>query len=128
MVKIIDFLIQIKNAYLAKKDNFYYLYSQTIEEVSKILKKENYIKDYQIEEKDKKRLIKIDLLYLNNMAIFTDLKIFSKPGRRIYVKINNLKPVLGGRGIAVLSTPKGIISDKEARKLKVGGELWFQIW
>lgn len=128
MKNIVDFIIRLKNGYLAKKETITVPYSKTIEKILMILKKENFIDDFILEESGKKKSIKVNLKYSHKMPMVTDVKIFSKPGRRLYVKANSLKPVLAGKGIAILSTPKGILTDKEARKLKVGGELWFHIW
>ena len=128
MKLLIDSLIRIKNGYLAKKDFVVIFYSRLIEAIVDILKREQYIKDYQIEENNKKKLIKVFLLYQEKKPVLTNVEIVSRPGRRIYVKIKDLTPVLGGLGIAVLSTPKGVLTDKQARKEKVGGELLFKVW
>lgn len=128
MKLLIDSIIRIKNGYLAKKDFVVIFYSRLIEAVVDILKREQYVKDYQIEENDKKKLIKVFLLYKEKKPVLTEVKIVSRPGRRIYVKVKDLKPVLGGLGMAVLSTPKGVMTDKQARKEKVGGELLFKVW
>jgi small subunit ribosomal protein S8 len=75
-----------------------------------------------------KKEIIIDLLYKDKNPALTDIKIYSKPGRRYYVSYRHLKPVLNGLGYSILSTPKGILTNIEAKKLKVGGELLFEIW
>lgn len=128
MKNIVDFIIRLKNGYLAKKETITVSYTKAIEKILTILKNENFIDDFILEESGKGKSIKVNLKYSHKMPMVTDVKIFSKPGRRLYVKANSLKPVLGGKGIAILSTPKGILTDQEARKLKVGGELWFHIW
>ncbi|GIW64090.1 MAG: 30S ribosomal protein S8 [Patescibacteria group bacterium] len=126
---VIDLIIRIKNGYLAGKDNVSASYSKFKEEVLKKLKQLKFIKDYKIEEVDNvKKVLVIDLLYVENNPALTDVKIFSKPGRRYYVSYKELKPVLSGYGYSILSTPKGIMTNKEARLKKVGGELLFNIW
>lgn len=128
MKNIVDFIIRLKNGYLSKKESIIVPYTKIIEKILKILKDENFVHDFVLDVKENKKQIRVILKYFEKTPMMTGIKIFSKPGRRLYVKANSLKPVMGGKGIAVLSTPKGIITDKEARKLKVGGELWFYIW
>ncbi|MDH7476448.1 MAG: 30S ribosomal protein S8 [Microgenomates group bacterium] len=124
---IIDLIIRIKNGYLAKKEIIISPYSKIREAVLKKLQELNFIKNFQIKgEKIKK--IEIELLYKEGAPALTDVKIFSKPGRRWYVSVKHLKPVLNGLGYSILTSPKGIITEKEAKKLKTGGELLFQIW
>ncbi len=86
-----------------------------------------YIKNYQVTENKIKELV-IELLYNEGQSVLTDVKIFSKPGRRYYVSYHQLKPVLGGYGVSILSTSRGILTNKEAYKAKIGGELLFNIW
>lgn len=126
---VVDLIIRIKNGYLAGKDNVSASYSKFKEEVLKKLKQLKFIKDYKIEEVDSvKKVLVVDLLYIENNPALTDVKIYSKPGRHYYVSYKDLKPVLSGYGYSILSTPKGIMTNKEARLKKVGGELLFNIW
>lgn len=125
---IIDLIIRIKNSYLARKENLSCYYSKFKEEILKKLKELKYIKDYKIEEKDSKKMIFVELLYINKEPVITDVKIYSKPGRRYYVSYKDLKPVMSGYGYSIISTPKGIMTNKEARLKKIGGELLFNIW
>ncbi len=124
---VIDLAIRIKNGYLARREAITVPYSRFKEEVLKKLKGLEFIKDYHVEG-DKVKNITVDLLYNNGASALTDIKIFSKPGQRFYVSYKELKPVFGGIGYSILSTPKGILTDKEARKAKIGGELLFNIW
>jgi small subunit ribosomal protein S8 len=94
-------------------------------EILKILKKEGFIEDY--EEKEKSIIVKLRY-FPDGTPLITDVKRISKPSRRVYVSYKELKPVMNGIGIAILSTSKGILTDKEARKLKVGGELLLEVW
>lgn len=125
---VIDLIIRIKNGYSSKRENIDAIYTKTNEEIVSLLKKENYIKDYQVKEKNKKKNISIDLLYENGNQALSEVQIVSKSGRRIYSGVKDLKTVLGGLGIAVLTTPRGIMTDKQARKQRVGGEILFKIW
>jgi small subunit ribosomal protein S8 len=125
---IIDLPIQLKNGYLAKKEKISLIYSKLAEEVLKILKREKYIKDYRVISQNNKKNIEVYLLYHENRGVLTDVELVSKPGRRVYSRIKKLKLTLGGLGITILSTPKGVMTDKEARKMRVGGEVLFRVW
>jgi small subunit ribosomal protein S8 len=123
---ISDMLIRIKNGQMRRKE-FVEIYpkSKMKIEILKILKKEGFIEDY--EEKEKSIIVKLRY-FPDGTPLITDLKRISKPSRRVYVSYKELKPVMNGIGIAILSTSKGILTDKEARKLKVGGELLLEVW
>ena len=123
---ISDMLIRIKNGQMRKKE-FIEVYpkSKMKIEILKILKKEGFIEDY--EEKEKSIVVKLRY-FPDGSPVITDLKRISKPSRRVYVSYKELKPVMNGIGIAILSTPKGILTDKDAKKLKVGGELLLEVW
>jgi small subunit ribosomal protein S8 len=122
----IDLIIRIKNGYLARKEKVEVLSSNFNLRILKKLKELKYIKDYSEKEDGKK--IEVELLYNNNQKALTDVKIHSKMGRRIYRGYRELKPVLNGLGFSIISTSKGILTNVEAKKLKVGGELLFDIW
>ena len=98
--------------------------------IADILLKEGYIKKYDIEEVDNFKTIHIALKYGKdkNVKIITGLKRISKPGLRVYANKDELPKVLGGLGVAIISTNKGVVTDKEARKLNVGGEVLAFIW
>jgi small subunit ribosomal protein S8 len=123
---ISDMLIRIKNGQMRRKE-FVEIYpkSKMKLEILKILKKEGFIEDY--EEKEKSIIVKLRY-FPDGTPLITDVKRISKPSRRVYVSYKELKPVMNGIGIAILSTSKGILTDKEARKLKVGGELLLEVW
>ena len=98
-------------------------------EIAKILLDEGYIKGYDVVEDDKQGMIKIDLKYSQDgERVISGLKRISKPGLRVYVKCDDVPKVLGGLGIAIISTSKGIITDKMARQEKVGGEVICYVW
>ena len=99
-------------------------HSKFKESVLKRLKDLKYIKDF----KKVGHKLAVELRYDELTPSITDVKIISTPGRRIYVSYKDLKPVLGGLGYSLISTPKGILTNKEARKEKTGGELLFHIW
>ncbi len=124
---IIDLIIRIKNGYLAHKDSIESPYSRYKEELLKKLVGLKFIKTYTVTGELKKHL-NIELLYLEGVPAMTDVTIFSKPGRRYYVPHKQLKPVLSGYGYSILSTSKGLLTNKEAHKEKIGGELLFNIW
>lgn len=123
-----DLLIRIKNGYLSGQEKINVPYSRLKEKIIKKLVQTHYVKTYEIENEGVKRKILISLIYKKTKRVFNDLKIFSKPGRRWYVSAKDLKPVLGGLGVAIISTSKGLLTNNEAKKAGVGGELLFTIW
>ena len=121
---VIDLIIRIKNGYMARKESVEITYSKFNLEVLQKLEKLGYIRNF----KSKEGKIQVELIYIDRKPVITDIQIFSKPGRRFYVSYKDLKQIMGGLGYSLLSTSKGILSNKEARKIKVGGELLFSIW
>ena len=121
---VIDLIIRIKNGYMARKESVEITYSKFNLEVLQKLVKLGYIKNCE----NKEGKIQVELIYIDRKPVITDIQIFSKPGRRFYVSYKDLKQIMGGLGYSLLSTSKGILSNKEARKIKVGGELLFSIW
>jgi len=103
--------------------------SKVKREIAEILKREGFIKDVEYIEDNKQGILRIFLKYgPNNERVITGLKRISKPGLRVYAKANEVPKVLGGLGIAIVSTSKGIITDKEARQQNVGGEVLAYVW
>lgn len=123
----IDLIIRVKNGYLARKEVIESPYGRMREEILKKLIEFKFVKSYKITG-DKLKNITIELLYENKIPVFSDVKIYSRPGSRYYVSYRDLKPVLSGYGFSFISTSKGILTNKEARKQKLGGELLFSIW
>jgi small subunit ribosomal protein S8 len=123
----IDLIIRVKNGYQAQREIINADYSKANESILNILKTEGFIKDYHVEG-DAKKSISIELLYINKEPAFSDVRIFSKPGRRMYRSVKQLRPVLGGFGIAIISTPKGLMSSSSAKKENLGGEILFELW
>ncbi len=124
---IIDLIIRIKNAYMTKNESLVSPHSSYREAVVKKLKEIGYIEDYSVDGEVIKT-ISIQLKYDKGVPAVTDIQIVSKPGKREYVSYDDLKSVMSGMGYSVLSTPKGIMTHKEAKKNKLGGELLFLIW
>ena len=127
---IADMLTRIRNANTAKHDTVDVPMSKMKLAIADILVKEGYIKKYDIVEDGNFKNIRITLKYGadKNEKIISGLKRISKPGLRVYAGKDELPRVLGGLGIAILSTNQGVITDKEARKLKVGGEVLAFVW
>ncbi len=125
-----NFIISIKNAYNAGHQTVNTPYSKQNEAIARVLKEEGYIKDYKIIEIRKNvKELRIYLKYgPNGEKVFSNVKRISKPGRRIYLGVKKLPRVCDGLGIAVISTNKGILSDRQARRENVGGEILFYIW
>ncbi len=125
-----DMLIRIKNAYMARKTHVDGVqYSKLKENVLNILKKHGFVKDFQIVEEGNKKFINIQLKeVVNPIQDIPVIKFHSKPSRRVYVSYKDLHKVAGGLGIGVISTNKGLITTKEAKHHKVGGELLFEIY
>lgn len=127
---IADMLTRIRNANTAKHDTVDIPASKMKNAIAEILLNEGYIQKYEIVEDGNFNVIRITLKYgsTKNEKIITGLKRISKPGLRVYAGKENLPRVLGGLGIAILSTNQGILTDKEARKLQVGGEVLAFVW
>ncbi len=127
---IADMLTRIRNANTAKHDTVDVPASKIKVAIAEILLNEGYIKSYEVVEDGTFKTIKITLKYGadKSQKIITGLKRISKPGLRVYAGKDELPRVLGGLGIAIISTNKGIVTDKEARKLQVGGEVLAFVW
>jgi small subunit ribosomal protein S8 len=125
---ISDFLTRIRNASKAKKPRVDIPASGLKRNLAEILKNQKFIKDYSVIEDNKQNIIRVELKYSSGMSAITGLKKISKPGLRIYKKSDELPRVLNGLGIAVISTSKGLLTDKEARRESVGGEVVCYIW
>ena len=120
---IADMLTRARNALMAELASVTMPSSKMKVAIAKALKEEGYITDYQIEGDDKKPLLLIQLKYFEGKPVITKLKCVSKPSVRVYRGVKELPKVLGGLGTALISTPKGIMTDKQARAQNVGGEV-----
>ena len=127
---IADMLTRIRNANTAKHDTVDVPASKIKTEIARILLDEGYIKAYEIVEDGVVKTIKITLKYGadKNQKVISGLKRISKPGLRVYAGVENMPKVVGGLGIAIISTNKGIVTDKEARAMNVGGEVLAFVW
>ena len=125
---IADFLTRIRNAAKAKKIRVDIPASNMKKSLADILVKQKFIDSYTIVEDNKQNIIRIQLKYVNGSSAITGLKRISKPGLRIYSPVETLPRVLNGLGVAVISTSKGLLTDKEARRLSQGGEVVCYIW
>jgi|SRR3989344_1891410 len=121
---IADALIRIKNGYLAGSREVTIKYSKIVVHILKLLEKEGYIE--KVSQKD--NIVEVTLKYVNRQPALTEVKRVSKPSLRIYKGVKELPRVLNGLGIAIISTPKGVMTDTAARKEKVGGEVLALVW
>ena len=126
---VADMLTRIRNANSAKHDTVDVPASNLKKAIAQILLDEGYIKSYTVEEDGKQGMIHITLKYLGNKEkVITGLRRVSKPGLRIYAGADELPKVLKGLGIAIVSTSKGVMTDKKARQANVGGEILAFVW
>ena len=125
---IADMLTRIRNALSAKHDTVEIPASNTKKAIADILVNEGYIKGYQIIDDNKQGIIKVTLKYVGKQKAITGLKRVSKPGLRVYADCEHMPKVMNGLGIAIVSTSKGIMTDKRARKENVGGEVLAFVW
>jgi small subunit ribosomal protein S8 len=126
---IADFLTRIRNANTSFKNTVEIPASRVKKAMAEILKEEGFIKDFEVVEDGKQGVIRVYLKYgPNKEKVITGLKRISKPGLRVYANKEEVPKVLGGLGTAVISTSKGIMTDKNARKSNVGGEVICYVW
>ncbi|MCX7908574.1 MAG: 30S ribosomal protein S8 [Ignavibacteria bacterium] len=125
---IADFLTRIRNAGQARHKEVDVPFSKLKWAICEILKDQGYIEGFEKIENNVQGTIRIKLKYYNREPVIRDLKRISKPGRRIYVNVREIPRVKNGLGVAILSTSRGIMTDKMARKLNIGGELLFTVW
>ena len=125
---ISDFLTRIRNAAKAKKVRVDIPASNMKISLAEILKKQNFIRDYQVIEDNKQNTISVILRYTDGESAISGLKRVSTPGLRIYKNAKDLPRVLNGLGVAVISTSKGLLTDKDARLQSIGGEVVCYIW
>lgn len=126
---IADMLTRIRNANVVRHESVEMPASKIKREIAEILKREGFIRDAEYIEDNKQGIIRVFLKYgPNNERVITGLKRISKPGLRVYTKSTEIPRVLGGLGIAIISTSKGVMTDKEARQAKSGGEVICYVW
>ncbi|MDH3522714.1 MAG: 30S ribosomal protein S8 [Acidobacteriota bacterium] len=125
---IADLLARIRNAYLAKHDRLDVPISKLKTEVCQLLKREGYLEAVEVVEREPRRLLRIFLKYSEGEPVIRHIERVSKPGRRVYMRSDELRPVLNGLGVGIVSTPQGLLSDSEARERRVGGEVLCEVW
>lgn len=124
-----DMLTRIRNAGMVRHEQVSMPLSNVKVGMAKILKNEGYILNYHVSDEGVQGVLKIDLKYdQNNNGVITGLRRVSKPGCRIYLKHDKIPKVMSGLGIAIISTSKGIIADREARAQGIGGEILCEVW
>ncbi len=125
---IADTFTMIRNAIMAKKADLDVPASKQVKSIMEILKQENYIDNFKLIEDKKQGYLRIYLKYTSGKPAIRSIKRVSKPGLRVYVKHQKIPSVLRGRGLAIVSTPKGITTGEEAKKLGLGGEVIGYVW
>jgi len=125
---ITDMLNQIRNAKAVEKPEVSIPLSKAKYEIAKVLMKEGFIGEVKKVAKGKIKVMKIVLKYDEGVSKISDLRRVSKPGQRIYSKVSEIKRIKGGYGISIISTSKGLMTNKEAHKLKLGGEVICEVW
>ena len=127
---IADFLTCIRNAAAAKHQRVDVPNSKLKTEIARILKEEGYISTYKMVDENKpKKVLRVFLKYTaDRRSVITGIKRISRPGARLYLGSTGIRPVVGGLGISILTTPKGLMSGRAARKANIGGELLCEVW
>jgi small subunit ribosomal protein S8 len=128
MDPVAEMLTTIKNGGSAKKEFVYVPYSNFKNAIASVLFENGYVKSYVKKDRVKGAVLEIGIQYVNEKPRVQDVKRISKLSRRMYKRVKDLKPVKQGYGALILSTPKGVLTDKQARKEQVGGEALFEIW
>jgi small subunit ribosomal protein S8 len=128
MDPIADMLTIIRNAQSVKKRTVKIPFSRLKLEIARVLEREGFLEKVAKKGKGTKKLIEIKLKYQNKQPLISGLQKISKPGQPIYVGARHIRPVRNGYGIAVISTSRGLMTDKEARKQKIGGEIICKVW
>jgi len=126
---IADMLTRIRNASARRFDTVDVPASRLKTALAQVLKDEGFIRDYKVVSDDKQGMVRVFLKYeQGGRAVIGGIKRVSKPGRRVYVRSDEIPPVLGGLGISILSTSRGVMTDRQARRTNVGGELVCAVW
>jgi small subunit ribosomal protein S8 len=126
--KISNLIISLKNAYTAGHTVVSLPYTKMSESILTVLRREGFVQDFDVKGKELKKSLSVSLRYENGLPAITEVKRISKQSKRVYIANKDIRPIKQGYGISVISTPKGIMSDKEARDKKVGGESLFKVW
>ncbi|MBU4204852.1 30S ribosomal protein S8 [Patescibacteria group bacterium] len=125
---ITDMLNQIRNAQAVAKTEVFIPFSRLKQEIAKILVEEGFLGDIKKTPKKDDRILKIALKYNQDAPAISSLKRISKPGNKVYIQTSDIRAVRGGRGITIISTSKGLMTNKKARKERLGGEVICEVW
>ncbi len=125
---IADMLTRVRNAVHIKAEKVDIPISKMKLEIAKILKEEGFIRAYKILKDRRQGILRVIPKYVDNASVISGLKRISKPGRRVYVGNDEIPKVMGGLGVAILTTSKGVMSDKSCRRDSVGGEIICHVW
>jgi small subunit ribosomal protein S8 len=125
---ISDFLVRIKNAGIAKHKTVDIPFSKLKYSIARILKEQGFISDFEKIDDGVQGILRITLRYYQGQLVIKKFQRVSKPGRRVYAPVDKLPRVYNGLGLAIISTSKGVLTDKEAKKLNIGGEVLFTVW
>ena len=124
----INLLTQLKNAQAVKKESIKISYSANDEKILEILEKNKFIAGFEKKGRGIKKILSVNLKYDGNEGAITGVRFHSKPSRHLYVGYKDIRPVKSGYGIMIISTPDGIMTGSKAKKMKIGGEMFFEIW
>lgn len=126
---VADMLTRIRNAYLAKNASTVIPHTKLLEEIARVMKEESYLSSYKVVTNDKgfKDLV-VKLTYADEASAVHKINRISKPGLRVYKSSKDLHPILSGLGISIITTSKGVMTNKQAKKLNLGGEVLCELW
>lgn len=125
---VTDMLNRIKNAQAARKEQIVVPFSNFKYEIAKILEKEKFLSKVEKKGRKANKFLEIDLKYENKTPVVSGMRKVSKPGQRIYVPAHMIKPLRGGYGISIISTSKGLMTGRDAKRQKIGGEIICEVW
>jgi len=125
---VADFLARIRNAIRARHQKLDVPASKLKAEIARILKEEGYIANYKTQDEEGKAILRVYLKYAGSEAAIRDLARISRPGCRVYIGRDEIKRVQGGLGISIMTTPKGVMTGRQARREGVGGEILCEVW
>lgn len=125
---VADMLTRIKNAYLARRGTVLIPHSKVKEAIAQVLLDNRYIGSFKVEPNGPQPSLIVELVYTGKTPALTDVKRVSSPGRRLYMPVDRIPKALGGYGVTIVSTSQGVMSDRDAKKKNIGGEILCQVW
>ncbi|MBI4134229.1 MAG: 30S ribosomal protein S8 [Candidatus Terrybacteria bacterium] len=125
---IADFLTRVRNAAAIGRTEVRAPYSKILHRIAEILVREGFLEEVSHRGRGPRRILAVRLRYLDGKSVIEDLRRVSRPGRRSYMAIRNIRPVKSGFGIAVISTPEGLMTNREAKRKNIGGEVLCEVW